>query len=190
MNIVQIGCHLGHDHVYDFVSKNLCNKIILIDANPYALDICKKQYINISNTTFLNYAIVPNYNESRSIKFFIPKNDTTSAHCSTSLSFIQKHDHKEWLEIDVECITLNDLFKSFKLYDIDKLYIDAEGLDAQIILSLNLLDVNIKYIYFEHMHSDGAFSHGLNLDAAILKLKNHRYQLKENDMYNLGYEKI
>jgi len=190
MNIIQIGCHIGNDHVYDFISTNHCDKIILIDANPYVLEICKKKYSNISNVTFLNYAIVPDYtNNSSFIKFYIPKNDLISAHCSVSLEFIQKHDHKEWLEETVPCITLNDLFEKIDISDIDRLYIDAEGLDAQIISSLNFSKNNIQYIYFEHMHSDGAFSHGLNLEQAISRLKNNGYELLENDMYNLGFIK-
>lgn len=193
MNIVQIGCHTGEDHVYDFISKNSCDKAILIDANPYVLDICELKYKNINNVTFLNYAIVPEYsNNSKFIKFYIPQKDKISAHCSLSLDFIKKHNHEQWIEEEIPCMTLNELFLETNLVGkrIDRLYIDAEGLDSQIILSLDLSKTNIEYIYFEHMHSDGAFSHGPNLKKVIDKLQQNNYTLKNQDMYNLGFERI
>lgn len=191
MNIIQIGCHTGEDHVYDYISKNNCDNITLIDANPYVLDICKQKYISIKNTKFLNYAIVPRYmNNDRVINFYIPEQDKTSAHCSVSLDFIKKHNHTKWIEKPITCITLNDLFSEINISTVDRLYIDAEGLDAEIILSLNLDYVKINYIFFEHMHSDGAFSHGYNLRNVIAKLQQNGYTLKDNDMYNLGFIKL
>lgn len=192
MNIIQIGCHTGEDHVHDFIKKNNCNKIILIDANPYALDICKQKYIDIQkNIIFLNYAIVPRYvNDNKHITFYIPEQDKTSAHCSVSLDFIKKHNHEKWIEKTVPCITLNDLFKQINISLIDRLYIDAEGLDSEIVLSLDLESIKIDYIFFEHMHSDGAFSHGENLRSVISKLQKNGYSLKDNDMYNVGFIKL
>jgi FkbM family methyltransferase len=189
MNIVQVGCHLGSDHVYDYLSKNSYNLAILIDANPYAIDVCKKQYEGLKNIVFLNYAIVPNIVEPN-IKFFIPKNDLTSAHCSTSLDFIQKHNHSQWIEQNIPCSTLTNIFQEYRLKTIDKLYIDAEGLDTQIILALDLVSIDIKYIYFEHIHADGAFNRSHNLLNTINKLQQYGYTQTEQDLYNLGFRKI
>jgi FkbM family methyltransferase len=192
MNIVQVGCHMGDDHVTDFISNNFCQNIILIDANPYALDICKEKYKSIENVTYLNYAIVPTYyNSNKFINLYIPKQDKTSMHCSLSLDFIKKHNHEEWIEEVVPCITLNELFTQLNfLQKIDRLYIDAEGLDSKIILSLDLSKIHIDYIFFEHTHSDGAFTHGANLKGVVEKLKDNMYRLKDYDQSNLGFERI
>lgn len=192
MNIVQVGCHTGEDHVTDFIRDNTCQNIILIDANPYALDICKEKYRSIENVTYLNYAIVPAYYDStKSISLYIPKQDKTSMHCSLSLDFIKKHNHKEWIEEVVPCITLNELFTQLNfLQKIDRLYIDAEGLDSKIILSLDLSKIHIEYIFFEHTHSDGAFTHGTNLKNVVEKLKGNMYRLKDYDQSNLGFERM
>jgi|694.fasta_scaffold131449_4 FkbM family methyltransferase len=180
---------MGNDHVYDLVSKKECNQIILIDANPYVLEICKNKYKDVPNVTFLNYAIIPKYLNNKFIKFYIPKNDKTSAHCSVSLEFIQKHNHFEWIEQDVPCITLNNLLNQMNINTINKLYIDAEGLDAEIILSLDLMQYNIEYIYFESTHSDGPFTKNINLKNVILKLKEFNYELINDDQFNLGFIK-
>lgn len=192
MNIIQIGCHIGNDHVYDLI-KNTSNNntIVLIDANPYSLEICKNAYTDLSNTNsvrFLNYAIVPSVTEN-TIKFYIPLDDKTSAHCSTSTDFLQKHNHKTWEEIDVPCKTINDIISEIQMDKIDKLFIDAEGLDAQIILSLDLNAIKIIDIVFEHTHSDGAFSHGSNLQEAVTKLRLHNYDLSSHDLYNIEFHK-
>lgn len=191
MNIIQIGCHVGDDHVYDFILNNYCNNIILIDANPYALEVCKRKYADIqTNIIYLNYAIVPQLDTSNHIKFYIPLDDKVSAHCSTSLDFIKKHNHTDWESIETPCITINQLIlENLKLQVIDRLYIDAEGLDAKIISSLDLDKINIKYILFEHIHSDGAFIHGSELNKAIDKLKKYNFIIENSDMYNISFIK-
>lgn len=191
MNIIQVGCHLGEDHVYEILNNCKDSTIILIDANLYSLEICQTKYQHITKNNhihFLNYAITPSVDHS-TIKFYIPDDDKTSAHCSTSIDFLQKHNHKSWQQIEVQCKTLDNIISDFNLSTIDYLFIDAEGLDAMIILSLDLSRTNIKRIIFEHTHSDGAFSHGSNLEEAIKKLHYHGYSLVNHDIYNLEFIK-
>lgn len=192
MNIIQVGCHTGEDHAYHILNNCINATIVLIDANPYSLEICQSKYKHIAennNTHFLNYAITPS-SSSGTIKFYIPNDDKISAHCSVSTEFLQKHNHETWQEIDVPCKTLDDIISDFRLSTIDYLLIDAEGLDASIILSLDLNKTDIKHIIFEHTHTDGAFSHGSNLEQAVKKMYNHGYSLINHDIYNLEFKKI
>lgn len=192
MNIIQIGCNTGNDHVYEFIKSNKCNNILLIDANPYVLDICKTQYLSLNNNNnninFLNYAIVPD-TLSDTIKFYIPKEDKMSAHCSVSAEFVVRHLHPELEELDIPCLTINNLCRRYNINNIDRLYIDAEGLDAKIVSSIDFSYIDIKYIYFEYTHTDGAFNRGENFKNSYNYLLDNQYILTNNDGYNLSFEK-
>jgi hypothetical protein len=59
MNIIQIGCNDGNDHVYSYIKDNIenINNIYLIDVSNKALEKAKLRYANIPNAYFYNLAI-------------------------------------------------------------------------------------------------------------------------------------
>jgi len=57
------------------------------------------------------------------------------------------------------------------------LHIDVEGLDADIILYLDLQKYNIPYIVFESAHSDGYFTQGSKYQQCVKKLTDLGYTL-------------
>ena len=55
-------------------------------------------------------------------------------------------------EEKVRCLTMSELLAKRGWDDLDLLFIDAEGADGDIILSLALENLRIRFIYFESMH--------------------------------------
>jgi hypothetical protein len=55
-------------------------------------------------------------------------------------------------ELNVKCLSINNLFKKYNLVDIDILFIDTEGIDDLIIKSIDFDTFKIREIYFENLH--------------------------------------
>jgi hypothetical protein len=178
MKILQIGCNNGKDHVLQYI-KNHDNitEVILIDASSEAIARCKETYSDIPNSTFLHSAVVTD--DSGFVDLFIPTNDDGSEHSSLNFDHLVKHHHKNISNIKVPAININILLEIHK--SIDRLYIDTEGLDAQLVSSINFSKYKIPYIFFEFVHSDGAFNIGTNFERAINVLTNNGYKLNKID---------
>jgi hypothetical protein len=184
MNIVQIGVNDGKDHVLEYIKTNVnnINSLFLVDANPKCLDVAKTQYTFIENVNYVNLAISLDGDDKK--QFFIPFGSETHAHASLNIDHIHKHGHINYDTIIVECKSINN-FLNFLNKNIDRLYIDTEGLDISIIDSLDFNIFKIPYIEFEYIHSDGTLSFGgPKLDKLKLKLSEFGYSLR-TEQYNI-----
>jgi len=185
MKILQIGCHTGNDHVYHFITENSNNieKLYLIDANIYSLNECKNNYANVDNVNFLNYAITPT--DVEYIDIVLPANELTSSHVSVFESHLHQHNHNNLIKQKVKAVNINKLFEELNLSVIDRFYIDTEGLDVQIINSIDFSKIDIKILMFEFIHSDGTLSWGgINLHNCLMKLLNLGYSIIKEE-YNI-----
>jgi len=191
MHTIQIGCHTGNDSFLDFFAskKEEIDKCLMVEALSSSLDLCKKLYSKkfdsetMDKISFINKAIVDKP-DVESIDFFFPKGEHASdgdihytAFSSTDRNHLVSHGVKEIEKKEVPAITLTKLFEEFGLEKIDRLHLDAEGLDARILLSVDLSEIEIPFICFEAAHTDGAFKRGENCG----KVHNH---LTENG-YNI-----
>lgn len=175
MNILQIGCNNGKDHVLEYIrSQNNIESIILVDASQTAINKCKETYKDISNCTFIHSAIVPDNVES--IDLHYPINQEDSEHCSVNFDHLIRHNHSNIKTVTVPAININTLLETYK--PIDRLYVDTEGLDSLLINAINFDVHKISYIYFEHLHSDGAFSVSKNYNRALNHLRTHLYKIQ------------
>jgi FkbM family methyltransferase len=188
MTIVQIGCNDGKDHMLDFCQKNKesIEAIHLIEPNPEALEDCKQTYSDFKQARFYNLAIVPN--DADSIDLHIPRSKSSNAHASTLTSHLTNHGHIDFDTINVPATTLAGFLDSNKIEKCDRLYIDTEGLDCEIILNFNIQKYNISRIEFETLHSDGFLAKGQNYNSCIDKLKTLGYKATEAGEYNEAYE--
>ena len=72
-----------------------------------------------------------------------------SATFSNTMHFYQiEHPHKE--KISVDCITFNELCSQNKINKIDYLKLDTEGMDLDILKSIDFSKYDIKFIRAEH----------------------------------------
>ena len=188
MTIVQIGCNDGKDHILDFCQKNKesIEAIHLVEPNPEALEDCKETYSDFKQARFYSLAIVTN--DADSVDLHIPRSRALNAHSSTLKNHLIDHGHTDFDTISAPATSLASFLYSNKIEKCDRLYIDAEGLDCEIILNFNIEKHNIRRIEFETLHSDGFLTKGENYNSCIEKLKALGYKATEAGEYNEAYE--
>lgn len=189
MTIVQIGCNDGKDHVLDFCLKNResIEEIHLIEPNPEALEDCKQTYSDFKQAKFHNLAIATNNLES--ISLYVPQGKSSNGHASTLVNHLTAHGHQDFNTINVPATSLAGFFDINKITKCDRLYIDAEGLDCEIILDFDIEAHGVERIEFEILHTDGVFTRGQNYNSCIEKLKSLGYKQTEAGQYNEAYQK-
>jgi FkbM family methyltransferase len=188
MTIVQIGCNDGKDHVLDFCTKNKesIEEIHLIEPNPEALEDCKQTYSDFKQAKFYNLAVVSN--DLESISLYIPQGKSCNGHASTFANHLTAHGHQDFRTINASATSLAGFFDSNKITKCDRLYIDAEGLDCDILLGLDVQKYRIARIEFEVIHTDGVNTKGEKYSSCIDKLTALGFQLTDASEHNEAYQ--
>ena len=91
--------------------------------------------------------------------------------------------------LDIDFITFEDLINKYKIKSINKLQIDVEGAEFEILNTINFKKIEIKSIQFESKHFDGTFTEGSKLEKIKKKLTENGYKLTEIDEENILAEK-
>ncbi|MEK6883115.1 MAG: FkbM family methyltransferase [Nanoarchaeota archaeon] len=179
MNIIQIGCNDGNDHVFKFVNENsfMINKLLLIDAVSFCIDKAKETYKNFNFVEFKTLVVTSE--RKQTMPFFIT---STSVHNYGQSSIYKNHviqhvKNDSILEINVPNKHINEIISEFSEPIIDRLYIDAEGSDVNLILNLDLSIKPINFIQYETGHSDGVSTQGRKGEMAMEKLWNNGYDV-------------
>ena len=89
-------------------------------------------------------------------------------------------DDIEFFEIENK--TLTELLAKHHIDHLDYLFIDAEGFDIDILMSLDLSLVTVENIHLEIVHSDGAFKRGQKFKMLCEYLKSKDYDFTVNDV--------
>ena len=165
LSVVQIGSNDGIslDPLHQLVKKNKLWNVIFVEPVTYIFERLKKNYGNEPRFKFENSAI----NEDGSKQFFYSVNKDAYdnipnlSHNYKQISSFDK-DHilklsggvvdKYITEIEVNCITLNQLFKKTGIESLDLFFIDAEGYDWKILSQLNLSQYKPVVIVFEYVN--------------------------------------
>ncbi len=196
MNLLQIGCNNGQDHVGSFCEKHspVISRAIFVDASLEALDKSRRRYKNFPNFEFLNVAVVDT--DISAVSLFFPEDRASCGHASLSEHHVTHHNTVEaqlkksnsiarTTSISVPAARVNNILSRFKTPLIDRLYIDVEGYDARIISDIDFDTYLIPYIRFEFIHSDGPFTQGPILNKALEKLSHYNYTVIRDGEYDL-----
>lgn len=183
MNIIQIGCNNCEDHVFDFVSTNRdsISNFLVIDALPKCVEIASQKYNFLGDRLIaVQCAVAP---ENGILKFFYPTTDDCSAHSSLLKNHVNNHHHKDLNYFFIPTLDINTIFNFF-FNNVERLYVDIEGLDVVTILNLDFEKNKPKYIEYEFYHADGTFSYNKNSDKLLSLLQSHNYSLEQSG-YNV-----
>ena len=198
--LVVIGAYHGY-WLKDEIKKTSKN-ILLIEPVPYNFLQLKERYQCFNNIFFEQNFIGGNNSQ---ISFFFVKEDSISKlgkHWASGIgSFSKKHilDHKskrfnieddDINEIQIQSTTFNELCKRYKISIIDKLLIDVEGAEKQIIESIDYKKILIREIVFEYKHLDGSFLFNNNLKILIKFLNNKNFQETSRGKENITFKKV
>ena len=143
---IQIGTNNGDDEFKQRI-EGLSEKsnIILIEPHENLNEEIKKNYKKISenhNVNIINKAIVP----CEYVKYV----DLYYSREHKGLSSLLKRKLLTTsLKKQVEAITMDSLLNQLRITNVEELHIDAEGLDYEILASINLEKLNLKFIICE-----------------------------------------
>tara|TARA_Y100000992_G_C21118889_1_gene420911 strand:- start:46 stop:657 length:612 start_codon:yes stop_codon:yes gene_type:complete len=198
--LVVIGAHFGV-WLENEINKYKNQNILLVEPVPYNIKILEQKYSSESNIYICKNAI---YSKKEVNNFYYV--DEKSIHklgkhwASGIGSFDKNHilnhkskrfqiEDKDIIKIEINFITFKDLIEIFLIQSIDKLQIDVEGAEYEILNSINFKDIKINSIHFEAKHFDGTFKEGNKLLEIKKKLLNEGYNLTKTDKENILAQK-
>lgn len=143
---IQVGTNIGDDEFQEMCSRlNEKSKIILIEPHDKLNDVIYKNYVSIiknNEVVVINKAIVPKEEIKTVELYFINSKENFS-------SVINRKSFDLPTKMIVESITLNSLLKELNVHEVEELHIDTEGLDYEILLSLDLNNIIFKTVTCE-----------------------------------------
>ena len=194
--LVVIGAHFGV-WLKDQINSIENEQILLVEPVPYNYNRHKEDFKNNKNIHICTNAV---FSENKIRKFYyVNENSITKLgkHWASGIgSFNKNHilEHKtkrfkiedhDIVEIEIEFITFDSLINKYSIKSIDKLQIDVEGAEYEILKSIDFKNIEIKSIQFESKHFDGTFKEGPKLDEIKQKLKSEGYNLNQIDNENI-----
>jgi FkbM family methyltransferase len=194
--LVVIGAHIGV-HILSDLDEYKSQNVLLVEPVPHNLRLLRKNVQNYKSITIEPATVGL---ESSMRKFYFVKEDSVSKlgkHWASGIgSFDKQHiiNHKtkrfnireEDIEtVDIQCLTFNEIVEKYSISHIDKLQIDVEGAEFEILDSIDYNKIKINKILFESKHFDGTFKEGKKLELIKKKLVKNNYNLKKIDSENI-----
>ena len=194
--LVVIGAHIGV-HILKDIEEYKNQNILLIEPVPHNLRLLKE---NIKKYKSINIEEVTIGKAKEIKKFYFVKEDSVTKlgkHWASGIgSFDKQHiiNHKtkrfnvteqDIQSVDIQCLTFNQLAAKYSITHIDKLQIDVEGAEYEILKSIDYKKINISSIQFESKHFDGTFKEGAKLQEIKTKLISEGYKLNQIDNENI-----
>ena len=198
--LVIIGAHIG-THIINEIEKYKNKNILLIEPVPHNLKALKEKIPNYK-TIHIEQVTIGEHSKIRKF-YYVKENSITKLgkHWASGIgSFDKLHilNHKtkrfkiseDDIEfINIQSLTFEDLMNKHSVSSIDKLQIDVEGAEHEILNSINYKAININKILFESKHFDGTFNEGEKLELIKKKLISNNYKLTQIDKENILAEK-
>ncbi len=198
--LVVIGAHFGvwlEKEINKFKDQN----ILLVEPVPYNVKILEKKYGEFDNIYICNNAI---FSEKKTSSFYYVDGKSINKlgkHWASGIgSFNKNHilNHKskrfkiendDIIEMKMDFITFKNMIDVFSIKSINRLQIDVEGAEYEILNSIDYKDIMINSILFESKHFDGTFKEGNKLAEIKKRLTNEGYTLSQIDNENILAEK-
>ena len=194
--LVVLGAHIGI-HIKGDIEKLSPEKVLLVEPVSHNVAAIKKNLIHLENVIIEQVAI-SNKNEIKYFYFVKEKSiHKLKKHWSSGIgSFNKQHilDHKSKRfkveEEDIEKVSINtirfkDIVEKYQIKQINKLLIDVEGSEYEILNDIDFNSLNIKEILFEYKHFDGYKKTGQKLEETLEKLNIYGYKTSKIDEENI-----
>ena len=194
--LVVIGAHFGV-WLESEITKYQNQNILLVEPVPYNYNKLKDNFKNTKNIQICTNAI---FSENKLDKFYYVNENSISKlgkHWASGIgSFNKDHilNHKtkrfkiepeDIDEIEIKFITFDDLIENYSIQSIDKLQIDVEGAEFEILNSIDYKKTKINSLQFESKHFDGTFKEGEKLEKIKKRLILEGYNLNQIDEENI-----
>jgi len=185
---IQIGTAYGNDYFYNYI-KDLNpeeTNIILVEPMQHeaSVNFYKNTpfYQNAGHLDCLANAIVPNNFEEKMVEMYLFGGDLNLSSAlnrmaipSNNIVYIQALKIHNLLDLAIKANTKSD--------DIEFLCIDAEGLDVELLNSIDYQKYNIRNIFFEYWDFDddanNVYKSKSKYEELDEKLRNNGFSIKE-----------
>ena len=194
--LVVLGAHIGI-HIKDEISKIKDSSILLVEPVPHNISAIKENLKEFKNI-HLEPVAVASVRETKDF-FFVKATSINKLkkHWASGIgSFNKNHllDHrtKRFLieeddidKIPIKTVKFEDLIEKYSITEIDKILIDIEGYEYEILRDMDLKKVQINSILFEYKHFDGYQKTGEKLEEILKKFEENNYKTSKVDEENI-----
>jgi FkbM family methyltransferase len=144
---IQIGTNNGNDEFFNICKEEKFDQIYLIEPNKNLSTKIHEKYYGLPYKLF-DIAIVPR-EDMRVAKLYLLNKDGTH----NSLIKRKSHPIRQKVQVlpydIVKCMTFSSFCNMIQITKIELLYIDIEGLDDEIILSIDFNKIKIQKLIWE-----------------------------------------
>ena len=194
--LVVLGAHIGI-HIKDEISKIKDSSILLVEPVPHNISAIKENLKEFKNI-HLEPVAVASVRESKDF-FFVKatsinklKKHWASGIGSFNKNHLLNHRTKRFLieeddidKIPIKTVKFEDLIEKYSITEIDKILIDIEGYEYEILRDMDLKKVRINSILFEYKHFDGYQKTGEKLEEILKKFEENNYKTSIVDEENI-----
>jgi FkbM family methyltransferase len=176
---VQVGTNNSNDAFLSMCQLTRFDKIYLIEPHTRFNKIIKKTYKDF-DIEIINIAITSDQN-IKETKLYSLNEEGTHDSLSLRKSHPIRMERRDVNFVVVPCMTLMNFCKLKDIMEIDFLCIDTEGLDDEILMSIDLEAVPVKRIMWENWDHDDDDENGKYRTGSIIK------DQVRNKLLSLGY---
>ena len=190
--LVVLGAHIGI-HIKDEISKIKDSSILLVEPVPHNISAIKENLKEFKNI-HLEPVAVASVRETKDF-FFVKatsinklKKHWASGIGSFNKNHLLNHRTKRFLieeddidNIPIKTVKFEDLIEKYSISEIDKILIDIEGYEYEILRDMDLKKVRINSILFEYKHFDGYQKTGEKLEEILKKFEENNYKTSKVD---------
>ena len=194
--LVVLGAHIGI-HIKDEISKIKDSSILLVEPVPHNISAIKENLKEFKNV-HLEPVAVASVRETKDF-FFVKatsinklKKHWASGIGSFNKNHLLNHRTKRFLieeddidNIPIKTVKFEDLIEKYSITEIDKILIDIEGHEYEILRDMDLKKVRINSILFEYKHFDGYQKTGEKLEEILKKFEENNYKTSKVDEENI-----
>ena len=194
--LVVLGAHIGI-HIKDEISKIKDSSILLVEPVPHNISAIKENLKEFKNI-HLEPVAVASVRETKDF-FFVKatsinklKKHWASGIGSFNKNHLLNHRTKRFLieeddidKIPIKTVKFEDLIEKYSITEIDKILIDIEGYEYEILKDMDLQKVRINSILFEYKHFDGYRKTGEKLEEILKKFEENNYKTSKVDEENI-----
>ena len=194
--LVVLGAHIGI-HIKDEISKIKDSSILLVEPVPHNISAIKENLKEFKNI-HLEPVAVASVRETKDF-FFVKatsinklKKHWASGIGSFNKNHLLNHRTKRFLieeddidNIPIKTVKFEDLIEKYSITEIDKILIDIEGHEYEILRDMDLKKVRINSILFEYKHFDGYQKTGEKLEEILKKFEENNYKTSKVDEENI-----
>ena len=194
--LIVLGAHIGI-HIKDEISKIKDSSILLVEPVPHNISAIKENLKEFKNI-HLEPVAVASVRETKDF-FFVKatsinklKKHWASGIGSFNKNHLLNHRTKRFLieeddidKIPIKTVKFEDLIEKYSITEIDKILIDIEGYEYEILRDMDLKKVRINSILFEYKHFDGYQKTGEKLEEILKKFEENNYKTSKVDEENI-----